>query len=155
MGSRSDSWLFTHVLADRYNRWNNVYAEADGEHCHHVDFNKRNNNPTNIKRLSKERHLALHRQHIALTLHTEATKNKCRELRKSDSFRNAMSQRMKAPPTSAVLSRNAKVQWSNLKYKSFMAAKWRNYYESNEEYRQRNAEQLDQAQRDYWASETN
>jgi DNA gyrase subunit B len=152
---RSDSWLFTHVLADWYNRWTNVYPEAEGEHCHHMDFNKRNNNPSNIKRLSKDDHLALHREQAALTLHTEATKNKCRELRKSNSFRIAMSHRMRLPSTSAILSKNAKAQWSDLKYKSFMVNKWRNYYESNEEYRQRNAEQLNQAQKDYWASETN
>ncbi len=34
---RSDQWLFTHVLADWYNRWNKVYLESDGEHCHHID----------------------------------------------------------------------------------------------------------------------
>jgi DNA gyrase subunit B len=48
---RSNSWLFTHMLADWYNRWQGVYTEADGDHCHHIDFNKLNNNPTNIKRL--------------------------------------------------------------------------------------------------------
>ena len=29
---RSESWLFTHVLADWRNRWQGVYAESDGEH---------------------------------------------------------------------------------------------------------------------------
>jgi DNA gyrase subunit B len=36
---RSESWLFTHVLADWYNRWHAVYQETDGKHCHHADFN--------------------------------------------------------------------------------------------------------------------
>lgn len=31
---RQGIWLFTHVLADWYNRWQGVYAEADGDHCH-------------------------------------------------------------------------------------------------------------------------
>jgi DNA gyrase subunit B len=35
---RSDTWTFTHALADRYNRWKGVYAESSGEHCHHVDL---------------------------------------------------------------------------------------------------------------------
>src|SRR5262249_28492730 len=30
---RSDFWLFTHMLADWYNRWQGVYTEADGDHC--------------------------------------------------------------------------------------------------------------------------
>ncbi len=42
---RSDFWLFTHMLADWYNRWQGVYSESDGDHCHHIDFNKLNNNP--------------------------------------------------------------------------------------------------------------
>src|SRR5215210_623712 len=42
----SDSWLFTHVLADWYNKWQGVYTESEGEHRHHRDFNKLNNNPT-------------------------------------------------------------------------------------------------------------
>jgi DNA gyrase subunit B len=46
---RSDWWLFTHVLADWYNRWQDAYSVEDGDHCHHIDFNKRNNNPTNNK----------------------------------------------------------------------------------------------------------
>jgi DNA gyrase subunit B len=60
----SDSWLFTHTLADWYNRSLEVYKLTDGEHCHHLDFNKRNNNPTNLQRLSAESHLALHRAHF-------------------------------------------------------------------------------------------
>ena len=57
---RSDRWLFTHLLADWYNRWQGGYAKSEGEHCHHRDFDKRNNNPTNIQRLPAEQHLALH-----------------------------------------------------------------------------------------------
>lgn len=30
---RSDSWLFTHLLADWYNRWQGVYQPKDNEHC--------------------------------------------------------------------------------------------------------------------------
>ena len=65
---RSDLWLFTHTLADWYNRWTGVYELEAGDHCHHVDFDKRNNNPTNIQRLSKEQHLTIHRQHAYRTL---------------------------------------------------------------------------------------
>jgi DNA gyrase B subunit len=45
----SDSWLFTHLLADWYNRWQGIYRLEDGDHCHHIDFNKLNNNPTKQK----------------------------------------------------------------------------------------------------------
>ncbi|MCU0516056.1 MAG: ATP-binding protein [Oscillatoria sp. Prado101] len=40
---RSDSWLFTHLVADWDNRWQGVYTLANGDRCHHIDFNKLNN----------------------------------------------------------------------------------------------------------------
>ena len=81
---RSDSWLFTHMLADWYNRWKGVYREEDGDHCHHLDFNKLNNNPTNIKRLPEEQHLALHRKHVKQTLHRPEVMEQCRVAGKID-----------------------------------------------------------------------
>ena len=65
-------WEFTHLLADRYNLEHGVYEEGDSDHKHHVDFDERNNRSDNIRRLSKEEHLELHREHAAETLHTEA-----------------------------------------------------------------------------------
>ena len=59
---RSDSWLFTHVLADWYNRASKIYEAKEGQHCHHIDFNKRNNNPSNIERLSPTEHLKIHQE---------------------------------------------------------------------------------------------
>jgi DNA gyrase subunit B len=53
-------WIFTHMLADDYNLCNGVYPKSKGDTRHHIDFNKLNNNPTNIKRISKEDHLKLH-----------------------------------------------------------------------------------------------
>jgi DNA gyrase subunit B len=47
---RSDSWTFTHVLADWHHRWQGVYARDSGDHCHHLDFNTRDDNPDNIRR---------------------------------------------------------------------------------------------------------
>src|SRR5437588_578339 len=105
---RSDSWLFTHMLADWYNRWKGVYVAADGDHCHHIDFNKRNNNPTNIRRLPAKEHLALHRAQVGRTLHQPETIEKCREVRQSEAFRTIMSARMQDPETRRILSEQAK-----------------------------------------------
>ncbi|MFM6052942.1 MAG: intein-containing DNA gyrase subunit B, partial [Sphaerospermopsis kisseleviana] len=89
---RSDSWLFTHTLADWYSRYLGVYQLTDGEHCHYLDFNKRNNNPTNLQRLSAETHLALHRTHVEKTLHRPDAIEKSRKTRQSKEFRAKMSQ---------------------------------------------------------------
>ena len=152
---RSDSWLFTHLVADWYNRWKGVYAESEGEHCHHKDFNKRNNNPTNLQRLEKEAHLALHREHVSKTLHRPEVIEAGRKLRQSDAFRQKMSVRMQEPQTRETLSVQAKMQWENEAYKSFMQESWRTFYESNPEYQASNHAQLDAAQRSYWSDEEN
>lgn len=150
-----DSWQFTHVLADRWNRWRQVYAKADGAHCHHIDFNKRNNNPTNLQRLSAEAHLELHRRHVEKTLHRPDVIAKCREIRQSDAFRAGMSNRMKQPQTRQILSEQAKQQWQDEAYKAYMAEAWQNFYQQNPDYRQQNTAQLNQAQRQYWSDAQN
>jgi DNA gyrase subunit B len=152
---RSDSWLFTHILADWYNRWQGVYEQGDGDHCHHVDFDKRNNNPTNIRRMPSEDHLALHREHVARTLHRPDVVEKTRQIRQSDAFRAAMSQRMQQPETREILAAQAKAQWSDEGYKSHMAEKWLAFYNENEAYREDVLARLDEGQRVYWSDEAN
>lgn len=152
---RSESWLFTHILADWYDRWLGIYSKGDGDHCHHVDFNKRNNNPTNIRRLTANAHLALHREHLGKTLHRPDVVEKCRAIHQSQQFREKMSNRMKEPETHHILSSQAKAQWANDEYKAFMVQKWREFYESNEDYRKQNSEQLNKAQQEYWSKEEN
>jgi DNA gyrase B subunit len=116
---RSDSWLFTHLVADWYNRWQGVYKLEDGEHCHHIDFNKLNNNPTNLQRLSADRHFSLHRQHLDRTLHRPDVIEKCRQLHRSQEFRSRISDRMQQPQTKQMLEKlrewrreKTKEQWT-------------------------------------------
>ncbi|MCD6207155.1 MAG: DNA topoisomerase (ATP-hydrolyzing) subunit B [Methanosarcinales archaeon] len=152
---RSETWLFTHVLADWYNRWQGVYAEADGDHCHHIDFNKHNNNPTNIRRLPRDEHMALHRVHINQTLHTPEAIEKCRKIHQSGEFRAMMSERMMQPETRQLLSEQAKAQWEDDTYKDYMVERWRAFYDANGDYRRENNQRLYQAQRRYWGDEDN
>jgi DNA gyrase subunit B len=148
---RSETWLFTHLVADWYNRWKGVYRAGDGEHCHHVDFDKRNNNPTNLRRLPAEEHLELHRRHCAKTLHREDVIEKGRRLRQSELFRRKMSRRMRRPDTREILSAQAKAQWEDEAYRSYMLERWRAFYDENPDYRRRNRARLDRAQRAYWS----
>ena len=50
----------THRLADEWNLRHGVYADAAGTHRHHLDFNRRNNRPTNITRMAASDHIRLH-----------------------------------------------------------------------------------------------
>lgn len=80
-------WIFTHLLADEYNLRNNVYTEKDGSHKHHIDFDKLNNNPSNIKRMGSEEHLAYHRGMLKFTLHRKDVKEKIKKLHQTPEFR--------------------------------------------------------------------
>lgn len=57
---KDSSWVFVHRLSDAYNLNNNVYKVSDGRVRHHVDFNKLNNSPENIKRMQWGAHFKLH-----------------------------------------------------------------------------------------------
>jgi DNA gyrase subunit B len=152
---KSDSWLFTHMLSDWYNCWKRIYQQTDGSHRHHIDFNKLNNNPTNLQRMSPEDHLQLHQQHVAKTLHRPDVIEKCRKVHQSSEFRQAMSKRMTQPATRQILSEQAIAQWQNPEYKADMAAKWQNFYALTPQYRQESAARLNLAQQNYWQEQSN
>lgn len=151
----TDKWIYTHLLADFYNLEHGVYQSSNGSDRHHVDFNKLNNNPTNIHRMYREVHLQLHRQHLKKTLHRPDVIEKSRQIHQSQEFRALMSQRMQQPQTRQILSQQAKAQWEDEAYKAYMTGKWREFYDNNETYRQQNREHLNQVQQDYWNDETN
>jgi len=150
-----DFWEFTHLLADRYNLERGVYEERTGEHKHHVDFDKRNNRPDNVRRLSKEDHLELHRKHAEKTLHTDESRARLREIWNSEEFRKKMSQRMQEDETVEVLREQAKQQWEDAEYREFMRNAWQEFYESNPGYRERVRQRLTREAREYWANEAN
>ncbi len=50
----------THRLADEWNLRHGIYEEAPGTHRHHVDFDRRNNRPTNLVRLPAGEHIRMH-----------------------------------------------------------------------------------------------
>lgn len=52
--------LPTHRLADEWNLRHEFYADAPGTHRHHVDFDRRNNRPTNIVRMLAAEHIRMH-----------------------------------------------------------------------------------------------
>lgn len=151
----NDKWIYTHLLADFYNLKHGVYQASDGNHRHHVDFKKLNNNPTNIRRLPAAEHLALHRANLEKTLHRPDVIEKSRQAHMAEDYRAMMSQRMQQPETRQILSEQAKAQWEDPDYKAYMTSKWRDFYETDETYRQKNKELLNQGQQEYWSSEEN
>ena len=151
----SGCWLFTHILADDWNIRNKTYSLDKGSHRHHLDFNKLNNNPLNLLRLSKEEHARLHREQASRTLHTEKAKEKCRKLKSTPEFRTMMSNRMKKPETRNILSQQAKKQWEDESYKKYMAEKYLEFYYANKNYRESVLQRLQRQQEKYWADPEN
>ncbi|MBI4599405.1 DNA topoisomerase (ATP-hydrolyzing) subunit B [Candidatus Uhrbacteria bacterium] len=146
-------WVFTHMRSDEYNLGRGVYALYDGDHRHHLDFNKRNNNPANIRRISKEQHLSLHRTHAQKTLGREDVKQKIRILHQTPGFRARISKKMLAMRD--LLSSRAKKQWESKEYKEFMKKKYLSFYNSNEAYREKLLDRLLRGQREYWSEQKN
>jgi len=148
-------WIFTHILADIYNLRNQVYSKVSGNHKHHIDFNKLNNNPDNIVRMHKDAHMEHHREHAYKTLQRKDVQEQLRKLRKTKEFREKMSKRMLQPETRKILSLNSKQLWENERYKEHMKRKFLEFYNTNEAYRIKNNKSLNEEQRKYWSQEEN
>lgn len=150
----SHQWKFTHLLADEYNLANNTYQSDNGSHKHHRDYNKLNNNPDNLLRLSPETHLDLHRSHANLTLGHPEVIEKCNTAKRTPEYRAKISRIMKEK-LGAILSARAKKQWENPVYKKFMAEKYSEFYSNNEAFRINMLANLNQAQKEYWSNDDN
>ena len=55
-----NSWDFVHILADNWNLENGIYLKSAGRIRHHINFNKLNNNPDNIRRMNWKEHWKTH-----------------------------------------------------------------------------------------------
>ena len=152
---QNKKWIFTHLLSDEFNLVNNVYSKEQGEHKHHIDFNKLNNNPSNIIRLTKEDHLLLHSENLTKTLHREDVKEKAKLAHQTEEYKGRVKAWATQPMVKDMLSERAKKQWQDEEYKKFMVGKFKEFYDSNEEYRELNNKRLNEEQKKYWENPSN
>ena len=145
-------WIFTHLLADNFNLSNGIYSEEQGCHRHHIDFDKLNNNPTNIIRMTKEEHMIFHTQHLEKVLHRADIKEKARQAHKTPEYRKKISEWRNQPEIKAMFSKITKKLMQDPNYKANLMKKYMEFYNSNEEYRKINNERLNDEQRKYWSS---
>jgi DNA gyrase subunit B len=146
-------WIFTHLLSDEYNLENGIYSEKDGIQRHHVDYNKLNNNPENLSRLSRDKHFKVHQEIAGTVLRSPEVLEKLRKIRQTPEYKEKVRKSMLA--LSPMLSTRAKKQWQNPEYKKFMTKKFLEFYNSNAKYRNKNNELLDNLQKNYWANKEN
>lgn len=148
-------WIFTHMLSDEYNLENGIYSLDQGDARHHIDFNKRNNNPTNIVRLPKDEHIILHTKHLEKTLHREDIKEKARQAHMKPEYRKKIQEWAKQPEVHEMLSERSKKLWKNPDYKNHVMKKYMEFYNSNSEYRKNLKKRLNKEQEKYWSNPKN
>lgn len=137
----SGKYELTHWIADKWNLENKIYSDELIEFDrHHKDKNSVNNNPTNIIRLTKSEHMTIHSLDSA-------------EIIKTKEYRDYMSLKMKEQ--SSEISERSKKQWEDDCYKEYMVRKWKEFYNTNEEYREKLRIQLYKMQEDYWKDPKN
>jgi len=125
-----NKWEFVHHLADKWNLEHKIYLKKAGKIRHHKDFNKLNNNPTNIIRVPWERHWEYHKE-IASWRHKNDPEyvKKLAEGRKRyiESHKDLLSERAR--------KRNEKL-WRNKEFRMRVSERLKKLWK-NEEYRER------------------
>lgn len=153
--ARSHKWIYTHLLADEYNFKNEKYTKEKKSCIHHIDFNKLNNNPDNVIRMDKMRHLYYHGKIARQNLFREDVQEKIRKFHQSKEYREKVRATMLRPEMRKMLSERAKKQWGNEEYKQYMVQKFLEFYRKNEEYREENHKRLYENQKKYWSNPEN
>ena len=113
---KTNSWDFIHILSDKWNLEQGIYPKSSGRIRHHIDFNKLNNNPDNIRRMHWKDHWKNHYEFTSKKhKNDEEYKRKLKEVREkfwsNSENRRAYSKRM--------TKRNQK-NWKNENYRNKM-----------------------------------
>ncbi len=144
-------YIFTHLLADKYNLERKKYSKAEQQAIHHIDFNKLNNAPENIVRMDSKKHREYHSKLIQKLMSNPVVQEKLRKIRQSKEFRAKVRAAMLKPEMRKMLSARAKKQWENKEYKEFMIKKFLEFYRTNKKYREKNNRILNESQKKYWS----
>jgi len=114
---RTNSWVPCHNLADAWNLKNNIYKRNSGRVRHHVDFNKLNNNPDNVRRIEWGDHWKLHAKHAS-----EQHKNEEYRKKMAEGRRKYWANPKNRKASSKRLSERNKKKWMNPVYRRRMSA---------------------------------
>ncbi|MEK7506473.1 MAG: DNA gyrase subunit A [Patescibacteria group bacterium] len=106
-------WDWVHRLSDKWNIDNDVYTVKTGKVRHHLDFNKLNNSPDNIKRMQWGEHWRLHYR-----LSAQRHKNDKEYVAKLKAGRDKFWAQPEARQRNALLlSERSKKWWQDPKYR--------------------------------------
>lgn len=146
-------WIFTHCLSDEWNVKNNKYEDEHLTQKHHIDFNKLNNNPNNIIRMTREAHFALHLLNLDKTLHSDESKEKAKVAKQSPAFRRKMSSIMKKSKSAkGKLAERNEMQWSDPSYIKKMKDAFKKWRDENPEKHLYIMEKMREARDEFFAN---
>ena len=152
---KDHKWIYTHFLGDKYNLKNRKHIAGKKSCIHHKDFNKLNNNPDNLVRMDKQKHLELHANIIKETMARPEIQEKIRKIHQSKEYREKIRLTMLNPKMRKLLSQRAKKQWEDKDYKQYMVQKFLEFYKKNPKYREKNNKLLYENQKRYWSNYKN
>ena len=112
----NNSWTYSHILADNWNIENKIYTKSEGRTRHHKDFNKLNNNPTNIVRMNWKEHWKTHYD-IASDRHKNDSEYRLKIAEGRIKFWNDNENKKKY---SIAMSNKNKLNWTNKEYREQM-----------------------------------
>jgi DNA gyrase subunit A len=128
----NSEWQFVHRLSDEWNLKEKIYAKSKGRVRHHLDFNKKNNNPDNIMRLGWKEHWQVH-QKLASWRH----KHDPEYVKKLAAGRTKFINENRSLFSKRLADRNRK-NWENPKYRKIQTKHLREQWD-NPEYKKRMA----------------
>ena len=150
---RDHKWVYTHLLSDEYNLKRSKHKREKNSCVHHKDFRKLNNNPDNLVRIDKQKHLNLHAAIVKETMARPDVQEKIRRAHQTKEYRQKIKATMSKPEMRKMLSERAKKQWEDEEYKQYMVRKFLEFYQKNSDYREKNRKILYKNQKKYWANE--
>ncbi len=148
-----ERWEHTHHLADRWNLSTGAAHHAQGPVRHHVGFNKRNNDPRNLRRMTSDAHIALHAAQAHRTLVPLWSDPEYRA-RKLKSLSENAERLWQDPAYRALKSEQVKLQRQNPELNARLLAGFQDWLASlSPDERQAIRTRIDEAQRAYWGVE--
>lgn len=151
-------WQYEHVLSDLYNIMSEpTYRSLKGFNFnrHHKDFNKLNNNPDNIERLTFDEHMVVHMNNLKKTLHRPDVKIKSKLTKQTEEFRIKQRIKMSSPELIEFFRNQALEQRKNPEFTKNLVAAWKYKFNSDTEFRKEHLEKWGKATRNYWKDESN
>lgn len=147
---KESRWVFTHILADEFNLLKGKYEKEKNSYVHRVDFDKLNNNPTNLRCIDKQEHLNLHAGIIRETLSKPEVREKIRKFHQPEQYLEKIRATLRSLIMRKMLNERAQKHRTNVDYKRYME-----FYRNSSVYRNKNNKLLNNAQKEHWSNPEN